>query len=129
MTPGDRILDHYEHPYHQHVPTKPRDFAFYFTGNADNETCGDYVRVWGRYDCTPEKRIIGLWWEGEGCCFSQAMASILAEHCEAKRLYEVKAFTQDDMLTLFGVDVEPGRIECVMVALNALHKALEKHDE
>ncbi len=122
MTPEDRILDHYEHPYHQ------SDFTFYFTGDANNG-CGDFIRYWGQYDTTIDERIIGLWWEGEGCCFSQAMASILAGHCEAKRLYEVKSFTQDDMLTLFGIDVEPGRIECVMVALNALQKALENHDE
>lgn len=128
MTPEYRVLDHYECPYHRHMPTKPADFCFFFTGSADNETCGDHVRVWGRYDMW-EKRIVGLWWEGNGCCFSQSMASMLAEHCEAKRLYEVKAFTQDDMLTLFGVDVEPGRVECIMVALKALHKALEKHGE
>jgi len=128
MTPEDRVLDHYEHPYHRHIPTKPSDFTFYFTGNADNE-CGDFIRYWGRYDTTPEKRIVGLWWEGTGCCFSQAMASILAEHCEAKRLYEVEAFTQNDMLALFGVDIELERDECIMVSLNALHKALEKHHE
>ena len=124
-----RVLDHYEHPYHRHIPTKPTDFVFYFTGSHTNETCGDHIRYWGRYDTTLEKRIVGLWWEGSGCCLSQAMASMLAEHCEAKRLYEVKAFTQDDMFNLFGWDVEPGRIECVLVAYRALMKALEKHDE
>ena len=130
MTPEDRILDHFEHPYHRHMPTKATDyFAFFATGRANNETCGDHIRYWGRLNAGSERRIAGLWWEGEGCCFSQAMASMLAEHCEAKRLYEVKAFTQDDMLVLFGIDVEPGRIECLMVALNALHKALENHDE
>jgi nitrogen fixation NifU-like protein len=129
MTPQDRILDHYENPYHRHVPEKSADFNFYFTGAIANEDCGDYVRVRGRYDTSTEKRIVGLWWEGSGCCFSQAMASMLAEHCEAKRLYEVRAFTQDDMLNLFGLDVEPGRVECVMVAHQALMKALENHDE
>lgn len=130
MTPEDRVLDHYEHPYHRHIPPPPpAGFIHYFTGNANNETCGDYILYRGRYDATPKKRIIGFWWSGTGCCFSQAMASMLAEHCEARRLYEVKAFTQDDMLALFGVDIEPGRIECIMVALNALHKALESHDE
>lgn len=127
MTPEDRVLDHYRHPYHHHTPTKPTDLTSYFTGYADNETCGDYVQYRGRY--SSEKRIVGLWWEGDGCCLSQAMASMLAEHCEAKRLYEVKAFTQDDMINLIGIDFDPGRLECVMVALNALHKALEKHDE
>jgi NifU-like protein involved in Fe-S cluster formation len=54
---------------------------------------------------------------------------MLAEQCESKRLYEVEAFTQDDMLALFGVDVETKRIECVMVAYHALKKALENYRE
>jgi NifU-like protein involved in Fe-S cluster formation len=128
MTPQDRIIDHYDYPYHRHIPTKPCGLTFFFSGAFENEGCEDYIKWWGRYDTSPEKRIVGLWWEGNGCCFSQAVASMLAEHCEARRLYEVKAFTQDDMLILFGVNVEPGRVECVMVALNALHKALEDHD-
>ena len=127
MTPQDRVLDHYEHPYHKGFPNNHVYFNPCFTGAYTNDTCEDYIRVWGRYD--NEKRIICLYWEGTGCCFSQAIASMLAEHCQAKRLYEVKAFTQDDMLALFGVDVEPGRIECVMVAYHALMKALEKYDE
>ncbi len=126
MTPEDRILNHYEKPYHRHIAIKPNDYTFYFTGNADND-CGDHIQLWGRYD--HEERIIGIWWEGSGCCFSQAAASMLTKHCETKRLYEVKSFTQDDMLALFGVDVEPGRIECVLVAYRALMKALEKHNE
>lgn len=128
MTPQDRVLDHYECPYHRHIPTKPMDFTF-FMGSCANDTCGDYIKVWGRYDTTLEKRIVGLWWEGSGCCLSQAMASMLAEHCEAKRLYEVKTFTEDDMFNLFKLDVEQGRVECVLVSYRALMEALENHDE
>jgi NifU-like protein involved in Fe-S cluster formation len=128
MTSQDRVLNHYEHPYHKHIPTKSADFNFFFQGCHQNDTCGDHINVWGRYDTTPEKRIVGLWWEGSGCCLSQAMGSMLAEHCEAKRLHEVMAFTQDDMFDLFGLDVKTGRIECVLVAYRALMKALENHD-
>ncbi len=130
MTPEDRVLDHYEHPYNRYIPTMQQPgFTICMNGAHTNEECGDCIRWWGRYDATPQRRIFGLWWEGEGCCFSQALASMLAEHCTAKRLYEVRLFTQDDVIALFGIDVEPGRIECVMVAYHALQKALEKHDE
>lgn len=130
MSPEEsRVLDHYENPYHRYVHNKERIDFYPFQGGHVNETCGDHIRYWGCYNQTSQRRIIGLWWEGSGCCFSQAAASMLAEHCEAKRFYEVRAFTQDDMLALFGVDVEPGRIECVMVAYHALQKALENYDE
>ena len=125
MTPEDRVLDHYEYPYHKHVSTDPYDdYHAYFVGSADND-CGDNIRVWGRYDTS--LRIVCLRWEGSGCCFSQATASMLAERCEAMRLHEVRSLTQDDMLDLFKVDVEPARIECVMVAYRALMKALENY--
>lgn len=128
MTPEDRVLDHYEHPYHRHLPHKGEGCVTHFRGEYTNSICGDSIRWWGRFDHTPQKRIVGLWWEGEGCCLSQAMASMLAEHCEAKRLYEVKAFTQDDMVRLIGIDFNLGRLDCVLVAHNALQKALEIHD-
>ncbi len=70
-----------------------------------------------------------MWWEGCGCCFSQAAASMLAEHVEARRVGEVRAFTQGDMLNLFGLDVDTERIECVMVSFAALQDALETHRE
>jgi NifU-like protein involved in Fe-S cluster formation len=127
MSPEDRILDHYENPYHRHVPTKPYTENAIFVGTASND-CGDTIRVWGRYEIR-HLRITGVWWEGTGCCFSQAAASMLAERCEAMRLHEVKAMSQDDMLSLFGLDVEQGRVECVMVAYRALMKALEMNDD
>ena len=120
-----RVLDHFENPYHRHIPQKGFSPRIFFLGNHQNDTCGDRIKIWGRHD---SKRITGIWWEGSGCCFSQAMASMLAEHCEAKRLYEVKAFTQDDMFNLFGLDVKQGRVECVLVAYRALMKALENHN-
>ena len=129
MTPEDRVLDHYGNPYHKGLPDKRYGRSFWSVNGEDtNEICGDWIQWWGRYDTTPAKRFIGLYWEGTGCCLSQAMASMLAEHCQAKRLYEVKAFTQDDMVNLIGIDFDPGRLECVMVAYHALMKALESHD-
>ena len=129
MTPEEsRVLDYYEHPYNKQIPEMAEStFLWSIRGEATNDTCGDHIRWWGQYNF--ERCIIDICWYGEGCCFSQAAASMLAEQCGARLIYEVRAFTQDDMLALFGVDVEPGRIECVMVAYRALMKALEKYDE
>lgn len=126
MTPQDRILDHYKHPYHMQAPDEA---MCSFEGSYKNEGCGDYIHWRGCLEYTSEKRITHLWWSGEGCVFSQSAPSMLAEHCESKRLYEVEAFTQDDMLALFGIDIETKRVECVMVAYHALRKALENCHE
>ena len=127
MTPEERVIEHYSKPYHRHIPTKEFGFCFLTIGRAENELCNDWIRCWVRVTSDDEQyRIIGVWWEGHGCCFSQAAASMLAEHVEARRTEEVRAFTQDDMLDLFRVDIDPERTQCVMVAFHALQNALEK---
>ena len=131
MTPEEsRVLDHYEDPYHCHVPTKCCRFCFLVMGRAENEPCNDWIKCWIRISSEETKHIIGIWWEGGGCCFSQAAASMIAERFESVRLSDALTFTQDQMLDLFGVDVDPERVECVMVAFNAVMNALEKmpHD-
>jgi NifU-like protein involved in Fe-S cluster formation len=125
----DRILEHYKNPYHRQRCDNFDEATFFVTGMAKNESCDDWVRWWGRLSFDSEKRIMGLWWEGEGCVFSQVMPSMLAEHCEAKRLAEVEAFTQDDMLSLFGIDVASDRIGCVMLAYQALQETLRSRDD
>jgi len=127
MSPEEaRVLDHYENPYHRHIPTKTSEFCFLVIGRAENEPCNDWIRCRVRISSNEIKRIQGIWWEGEGCCFSQAAASMLAERLEAVRLSDAKAFTQDQMLDLFRVDLEPERVDCMMVAFNAVQNALEK---
>lgn len=125
MTDTERILQHYKEPYHQHKPPKPDDFYFFNIGRAENPLCDDWIRCWVRVTTGEPKIIHGVWWEGHGCCFSQAAASMVAKHFEGKTLVEGRAFTQDDMLELFQFNIEPDRIECVMVSLNAAHDALE----
>jgi len=123
MSPEDRVLEHYSNPYHQYRPPKLGDFL---TGYARNKICDDWIYCLIKITTDDVKRIAGVWWEGAGCCFSQAAASMLAKHFEEILLDEAKAFTQDDMLDLFQVDIDPNRIECVMVAFNAIQNVLEK---
>jgi nitrogen fixation NifU-like protein len=124
MSPEDRILDHMTDPYHRIRPIEYPNNAI-FNDSHDNG-CGDKVQIWGRYDMS--LRVTEVYWHGNGCTFSQAAASMLAERCESMRLHDVRAMTEDDMLALFGLDVEQGRVECVLVAYRALMKALENQD-
>jgi nitrogen fixation NifU-like protein len=87
--------------------------------------CGDEVHIelhvssWG---------IIGrFYWTGEGCCFSQAAASMLAEHFQYLGLDDVEAFTEEDMFKLFAAGVPTARRGCVLTAFHAL-KHLETVD-
>ena len=47
--------------------------------------------------------------DGQGCVISQASASMLSEEMFGKNVGDVKAFTADDMLKLYGPRLTPNR--------------------
>jgi len=125
MNPNeDRILEHFGRPYRKFPGASVVRQAT--IGRAENDTCKDWIQYWIRADHVESSwRITKIWWDGAGCCFSQAAASMLAERLEAVRLEDAKAFTQDQMLELFGIDVETGRLDCILVAFHSFKNALE----
>ena len=119
----EHVLDHYEDPYHrghcEHATHAHED---------DNPLCGDVVHVELRI--TPEGRVAEAWFEGEGCCISQASASMLIEKIEGKTVEEIREFGAEDMLKLFGARLTPNRQKCCLlswrVVQTAMHSPLEE---
>ena len=68
----EHILDHYEDPYHrghcQHCTHAHED---------DNPLCGDVVRM--ELELLDNGQIKNVYFDGDGCCISQAAASMLVE--------------------------------------------------
>ena len=82
----DRILDHYEEPFHRgHCP------AATHAHEDENPLCGDVVRV--ELAIEPDGTIRDAYFDGDGCCISQASASMLIEQIDGKRVDDVKDFT------------------------------------
>ena len=72
----EHILDHYEDPYHRgHCPRATHADA------GKNPLCGDVVRF--ELELDGQDRIKQVYFDGTGCCISQASASMLAERCMA----------------------------------------------
>ena len=61
-----------------------------------------------------------VYFDGDGCCISQAAASMLVEKFDGKPIDEVKQFTAQDMLELFGVRLTPNRQKCCLLAVAGL---------
>ncbi len=121
----EHVLDHYEDPYHRGgLP------AATHSHEADNPLCGDVVHVDLKID--DEGRVKEAWFEGDGCVISQASASMLMEKIEGLSLDEVKQFSADEMLQLFGPTLTPNRQKCCLlswrVVQSALHAPLEIGD-
>jgi nitrogen fixation NifU-like protein len=113
----DHVLGHYEDPYHrgscEHCTHCNQD---------DNPLCGDVIKI--ELDLDPEGRIREVYFGGDGCCISQASASMLIEKFDGHTVEEVKQFTANDMLELFGARRTPNRQKCCLLPWRVLQAAI-----
>jgi nitrogen fixation NifU-like protein len=113
----EHVLDHYEDPYHRgHCPHPTH------VHEDDNPLCGDVVRIELQIDGRGQIR--DIWFDGEGCCISQASASMLVERMDGKTTEDVKDFTADQMLALFGARLTPNRQKCCLLPWRVLQSAI-----
>ena len=113
----DHVLDHYEDPYHRghcdHCTHCHED---------DNPLCGDVVRMELNLDEGGALREV--YFEGDGCCISHASASMLVERFDGRAVEEVRQFTAEDMLELFGARLTPNRQKCCLLPWRVLQAAI-----
>ena len=113
----EHVLDHYEDLYHrgscQHATHAHED---------DNPLCGDVVRIELQID--GEGQIKDIWFDGDGCCISQASASMLVEKMDGQFVEDVKQFTAEEMLRLFQAQLTPNRQKCCLLPWRLLQSAL-----
>jgi nitrogen fixation NifU-like protein len=113
----EHILDHYEDPYHRghcgHATHAHQD---------DNPLCGDVVRMELVID--PAGTMREVFFDGDGCCISQAAASMLVERFDGHHIDEVRRFTANDMLELFGARLTPNRQKCCLLPWRVLQAAI-----
>lgn len=113
----DHVLDHYEDPYHRGRCPRPTHMH-----EDDNPLCGDVVHI--ELHVQPDGSVHEIWFEGDGCCISQASASMLVEAMEGKTVEEIKGFTADQMLELFRAKLTPNRQKCCLLSWKVLQSAL-----
>lgn len=113
----EHILDHYEDPYHRGHCAHPTH-----AHEDDNPLCGDVVRI--ELEVAPEGKIKNIYFDGDGCCISQAAASMLVEKFDGQPVEQAKEFTAADMLDLFGAKLTPNRQKCCLLSWRVLQSAL-----
>ena len=113
----EHVMDHYEDPYHRGHCLNPSH-----AHEDDNPLCGDVVRVELKID--PQGKVAEAWFDGDGCCISQASASMLMEQIEGKTVDEVKQFSATDMLGLFGARLTPNRQKCCLLSWRVVQQAV-----
>ena len=103
------LLDHYKDPRNFGHLENP-DIVY----EEGNPSYGDQIRIEIKLN---GETIEDIRFSGKGCAISQAAASMLTEELKGKPLEDVKKFGKDQMLTLLGVDVNPMRLKCALLAL------------
>jgi nitrogen fixation NifU-like protein len=113
----EHILDHYEDPFHRgQLPTATH------AHEENNPLCGDLVRV--ELQLGNDGTIKNAYFTGQGCVISQASASMLLENMQGKTVDDVKRFTAEDMLQLYGARLTPNRQKCCLLSWKVLQSAV-----
>lgn len=113
----EHVLDHYEDPYHRGALASATH-----AHEADNPLCGDVIHV--DLKLSAQGKVEQAWFAGEGCVISQASASMLMEKIEGKTIAELKQFSANEMLELFGPKLTPNRQKCCLLSWRVLQAAL-----
>ncbi len=109
----DRILDYYEDPYHRgHCPGCTHAYE------ERNAPCAERLRMELRID--GQGIVRAVYFSGDGCAINQAAASMVAQHFEGRHMDEVRQFTAEDMIELFGVSLTPEQRNCCLLSWRGL---------
>ncbi len=112
----EHILDHYEDPFHRGHLTSATH-----AHEDKNPLCGDVVRI--ELELNDEGKIKNVYFDGQGCVISQASASMLIEELYGKTVDDVKAFTAENMLELYGPRLTPPRWWSIRPARGTVSRA------
>jgi nitrogen fixation NifU-like protein len=115
------LMDHYRNPRNNGVIE-----AADFSSGEYNPSCGDAVSLTGTIT---GQLLINVRFQGKGCVISQATASMLTEYVQGKQLSDIHAITNEDILTLIGMQLGPNRLKCALLPLFALRAGIELYQK
>lgn len=113
----ENILDHYRHP--RNAGELPGAEAH---THLSNPLCGDEVDFYLNYDSAG--RVADVRFTGRGCTIAVAASSMLSEKVKGMTKADVAKLSSSDITELLGVEINPARLKCATLGLEAVHKAV-----
>lgn len=112
------ILEEYKQPRN-----KGRLEAPTHTSHVTNPLCGDEVTL----NLNVQDGVVkDVRFDGAGCAISQASASLFTEHIKGRRVEEVMAMDEQEMLSLLGFTLNAMRMKCAVLIMRATAEALNE---
>jgi nitrogen fixation NifU-like protein len=113
----DNLLDHARRPRNHGVLLDAT-----LTRHEANPSCGDVIDVY--LAVSSDGLIERVSFTGQGCVISQAATSMVLEVTAGKSVAEALAMCPEDVVGLLGIEPGPMRLNCALLPMRALHKAL-----
>ncbi len=92
-------------------------------GEVLNVLCGDELTLYFLFDIN-KTRVENVTFGGTGCALMIAAADMLCDRLREKTIQELKAFSADDMIKLYGEMPSPSRLKCVLLPYEALRRVI-----
>jgi nitrogen fixation NifU-like protein len=113
----ENILDHYRHPRNFGVLDQPTAQA-----HAANPLCGDELDFFFVFD--QAETVSEVKFTGRGCTITIASASMLTEKLKGLTRSAIAKLTNDDIVAMLGVKINPARLKCATLGLEATQQAI-----
>jgi nitrogen fixation NifU-like protein len=113
------LLDHFRHP---------RNYGSLAAPDVSNEQfnplCGDRIRIELKLD---QAGVNEVRFKGDACAICTAAASLLTELVLGAHLTEINAITDAQLIAALESDIQPARLQCVLLPLQALREGLKSY--
>ena len=112
------LLDHFRRP-RNYGDLDRADVSY----ESFNPLCGDRIRIELRLSGTT---IEVARFKGDGCAISIAAASLLTEMVTGADINKVQVLSDDQIIAALKSNIQPARIQCACLALEALRAGVQK---
>lgn len=116
---SDILLDHFRHPRNYGSLDAPD-----ISNEQFNPLCGDRIRI----ELKLEHSIVNeARFKGDGCAISTAAASLLTEMVLGKDVEELINMSDARLISALESNIQPARLQCVLLPLQALREGLKDY--
>jgi len=118
---SDVLLEHFRNPRNFGSLASP-DFSF----EAFNPLCGDRIRI--EVELRGDK-VHAARFQGDGCAISLAAASVLTELIVGSTISGGDLISREQLLSSLKSEIQPARIKCALLPLEALRSGVKLYKE
>jgi len=117
---SDTLLEHFKHP-HNYGDLPAADISY----ESFNPLCGDRIRIALKIN---ERVVQDARFKGDGCAISTAAASLLTELILGANLEELSSFPNERLISALESNIQPARLQCALLPLEALRAGLKEYE-